>query len=357
MNRPSPEWRQLLGAFRDFRQAWPQLLITHLLSLAIGILVLTPLVGVLLKVFLDRTQDGVLADADIRMFLLHPTGMAALMVIGTVSLGMLFIEQGFLMVIGFGAAEQRRVTWLDAVLYVGKHAYKMVTLAGHVLLRLLLTVIPFLVGVGCVYLIFLTEHDINFYLADKPPEWWWAVAWASVILATMAIVMLRLFAGWILSLSLVLFEEKHGRQALQQSKADTAPYRWKIASLLASWLAGILLLCFLITYMVNLVGAVLIPDISTNLTWVAAGFGATLVLSGGAYLGLNIITRNVRPVHSPAFSLDRRAGPIRSRACPTWIIGGKGFPFDSGKIASLAGGHGPVTDDDRWIPGVKEHGQ
>jgi glycerophosphoryl diester phosphodiesterase len=178
MDTSNQQWRQLTEAFRDFRRTWPQLLFTHVLSLTFVVLALIPLVGFLLKIFLSQADDGVLADADIVFFLLHPTGLAALLVIGAVALGVLFIEQGVLMVIGFGAVEERQVTWLNAVRYVSKYSYQMVTLAGRVLVRLLFATVPILAGVGCVYLIFLAEHDINFYLMEKPPEWWQALAWA-----------------------------------------------------------------------------------------------------------------------------------------------------------------------------------
>jgi hypothetical protein len=150
-------------------------------------------VGILLRIFLARFDDGVLADADIITFLLHPTGLTALVVIGAVSLGVLFVEQGVLMVIGFGAVEDRRVTWLDGVGYVGGYAREMVKLAGHALVRLLLVAASFLGAVGVVYLIFLTDYDINFYLTNKPPEWWWAVAWAAAIMGALAVVVLRPF--------------------------------------------------------------------------------------------------------------------------------------------------------------------
>ena len=56
-------------------------------------------------------------------------------------MGVLFMELGVLMVIGFGATEERRVTWLDAVRYVSKYAREMVALAGHVFVRLLLVAV------------------------------------------------------------------------------------------------------------------------------------------------------------------------------------------------------------------------
>jgi len=290
MDTSNHQWRKLIEAFSDFRRTWPQLLFTHLLFLAFGALAIIPLVGVLLKIFLLRADDGVLADTDIVFFLLHPTGLAALLVIGAVTIGVLFIEQGVLMVIGFGAVEERQVTWLNAMRYVNKYAHEMVTLAGSVLVRLLFVAVPFLAGVGCVYLIFLAEHDINFYLMDKPPEWWQAVAWAVFLLIGLAAIILWLFAGWILSLPIVLFEGKSGRLALKQSALKTAPYRWKIVLLLASWLVGISILTVFLSYLIGLLGDAMVPDISGNFVLVTIGLVTTLLMTGIVNLGLTIFT-------------------------------------------------------------------
>ena len=290
MDTSNHQWRKLIEAFSDFRRTWPQLLFTHLLFLAFGALAIIPLVGVLLKIFLLRADDGVLADTDIVSFLLHPTGLAALLVIGAGTIGVLFIEQGVLMVIGFGAVEERQVTWPNAMRYVKKYAHEMVTLAGSVLVRLLFVAAPFLAGVGCVYLIFLAEHDINFYLMDKPPEWWQAVACTIFLLIGLAAIILWLFAGWILSLPIVLFEGKSGRLALKQSTLKTAPYRWKIALLLVSWLVGISILTVFLPYLIGLLGDAMVPDISGNFVLVVIGLLTTLLMTGIVNLGLTIFT-------------------------------------------------------------------
>ena len=44
------------------------------------------------------------------------------------------------------------------------------------LVRVLLIVMPFLVVSGCIYWLALTEHDINYYLSRRPPEFWAAGA-------------------------------------------------------------------------------------------------------------------------------------------------------------------------------------
>jgi len=119
----------LVGSLRDFRRTWPQLILTDLLARVLTVVALTPVVGLLLKVFLATTTTGVVTDGAIVEFLLHPTGLAALLVVCTVSLGVLFAETGQLMVIGFGSIEDRRATWLDALKYAFGRVPALINLA------------------------------------------------------------------------------------------------------------------------------------------------------------------------------------------------------------------------------------
>jgi len=290
------QWLDLLEARSDFRRTWPQLLLTDLLARIIAVVVLIPMVGLLIKVFLLQTDDGVLADTDIVVFLLHPLGITALLIVCAVLLGMLFAKQGVLMVVGFGAIKDRRMTWLDSMRYVTKYTFELVNLAGHVIVRLLLISAPFLAGVGGVYLLFLNKHDINFYLVAKPPEFWWAIATAGLLMMIMAVIILKKCANWIIAMPLILFEGNRARQALRESARKVVVFGWKIALLLASWLAGVALLSGLFTFLVGLIGNALIPDLGGNFAIVALGLGVTLMLAGLGNLAIAILSTALFPL-------------------------------------------------------------
>ena len=123
----------LLDALRDLRRTWLQLTVADLMARVVAVAILTPLVGLLLKLFLATTATGVVTDEAIVSFLLHPTGLVALVVVASVSLAILFAETGQLMVIGLGAVEDRRVTWLDALRYAFRHAGGLLQFAGRAL--------------------------------------------------------------------------------------------------------------------------------------------------------------------------------------------------------------------------------
>jgi glycerophosphoryl diester phosphodiesterase len=289
-------WLDLLEARNDFRRTWPQLLLTDLLARTIVMVVLTPMVGLLIKLFLLQTDDGVLSDTDIILFLLHPLGITALIIVCSVSLGVLFAQQSVLMVVGFGAVEDRRVTWLDSMRYVTRYAFELVKLAGHVIVRLLLISAPFLAGVGGVYLLLLNKHDINFYLADKPPEFWWAIAIAGLLMMIMAVIVLKKCSSWIITMPLILFQGNRARQALRESARKLVVFGWKMALLLASWLAGVALLSGLVTFLVGLIGNVLIPDLGGNFAIIAIGLGITLMLAGLGNLAIAILSTALFPL-------------------------------------------------------------
>ena len=286
----------LVESLRDFLRTWPQLVLTDFLARVLAIVILTPVVGLLLKAFLVSTATGVVTDVAIVNFLLHPTGLAALLVVGAVSLGMVFAETGQLMVIGFAAVEDRRVTWLAAFKYAWKRALALVHLAGHAMARLLLIAVPFLAAVGALYWVLLRTYDINYYLAQKPPEFLVAVVVAGLLLTVMAIVIVTKIAGWLLALPMVLFEGRGGLQALRASNAATAEHRWRIALWLVGWTVAVGVVSALVTFLVGLLGDLLIPHDSSNLTLLLAGLSGVLVVSALANLALAVFTTVLFPL-------------------------------------------------------------
>ena len=289
-------WPDLLEARSDFRRTWPQLLLADLLTKIIAAVVLAPMVTLLIAIFLFQTNDGALSDADIVAFLLHPIGIMALLIVGAISLGILFAEQGVLMVVGFGAVEDRAMSWIDSLRYITRYAFELVKLAGHVVVRLLLISAPFFAGVGGAYLFFLKKHDVNFYLVEKPPEFWWAIAIAALLLMMLAAIVLKKYSNWIIAMPLILFEGHRAGPALRESARIVVACGWKIALLLASWLAGVALLSGLVTCLVGLIGNVLIPDIGGSFAIMAAGLGITLILAGLGNLAITILSTALFPL-------------------------------------------------------------
>lgn len=286
----------LIASLQDFRRTWPQLIITDLVVRVVAIVVLAPVVGLLLKLFLATTATGVVSDVAIVTFLLHPTGIAALLIIAVVSLALLFAETGALMVIGFGAVQDRHVTWLDALRYAYRRVLEFAHVAWFAVVRLLLIALPFLTAIAALYWWLLREYDINYYLAEKPPEFLVAVVGAGLLFAMMAILYVSKIAGWLLALPLVLFEGTDGKRALRASEEVTAAHRRRIAFWLCVWLVAVGLLSVVVTAVIALIGDILIPSGSSSVALLLIGISAVLVVSGLANLAVAMFATMLLPL-------------------------------------------------------------
>ena len=85
----------------DLARTWPRLLATATIYQIIAFVVLTPLAGLTLKLLMMTGGSSVVADQDILYFVLSPSGMAALVLMGSLALAILALEQACLMAIGF----------------------------------------------------------------------------------------------------------------------------------------------------------------------------------------------------------------------------------------------------------------
>jgi glycerophosphoryl diester phosphodiesterase len=289
-------WPLLADAFRDFRRTWPQLVLTDLLARILAVVIIAPTIGLLGKLFLWRTATGVVTDEAIVSFLLHPFGMATLVVMGAVSLGVLFAETGQLMVIGFGAVEDRRVTWLDALFYSYRRAAALVHLAGAAVVRLLVISVPFLAAIGGIYWLLVRTYDINYYLTRKPPEFFAAAIVAGLLLAIFALIAASKIAAWLLALPLVLFEKMGGLQALTTSAATTRAHRRKLTLWLLGWLAATALLSAAVTTLVGWIGGLTVSHINSNLTLLLIGLSVIIIVTGLANLAVSTITTAMFPL-------------------------------------------------------------
>jgi glycerophosphoryl diester phosphodiesterase len=264
---------------RDFRRTWPQLLLVTLVTRIAVALLLLPGLALLFRFFLSRQDRAVLSDQEILYFLLTPSGAVALVLVGGIGIGISLIEQAGLMVVGFGAAEDRRVTWFGALKYVFQELPRILPLGSHLLVRATLLVGPIAALVGGVYWTFLRQYDINYYLANTPPDFLWAVGIAGVLVAGLAILLAIKVVGWMLALPAVLFEDLGPRAAISDSIADSMGHRWRIFWWIVAWLVAGAIASTALTWTIGLLARLIVPVSGDTLTVVALTMGAVGLLS------------------------------------------------------------------------------
>ena len=268
-----------LLALRDFRRTWPQLLLVTLATrVAVTVLIL-PGVALLLRFFLSTQGRAALSDEEILFFFLTPVGLLALAVVGGLWVGVSLVEQAGLMIVGFGASENRRVTWYDALRYVLMEMHRILRLGAQLLVRALMLAAPILALVGAVYWLFLRHHDINYYLTNRPPEFLWAAGIAGILTAALAVLLAMKVVGWVLALPAVLFENLGPLAAIRDSVADSVGHRWQLFWWIAAWLGAGSVASVFVTWIVGFVGRMIVPQTSGSIALVALTMGAVGLVS------------------------------------------------------------------------------
>jgi glycerophosphoryl diester phosphodiesterase len=200
------------------------------------------------------------------------------------------------MVISFGSVEDRRVTWLDALIYAWRRALALVHLAGAAFVRLLLISAPFLAVVGGIYWLLARTHDINYYLARKPPEFIAALVTAGALLAVLTLIIAWKIAGWMLAVPMVLFDGAGGRQSLLASQAATAPFHGKIVRWLVGWLAVTVVVGTTVGWLVGHLGSLAVALTRSNITALLVTLSVVIIVSGLANLAVTVFMTVLWPL-------------------------------------------------------------
>jgi glycerophosphoryl diester phosphodiesterase len=88
---------------------------------------------------------------------------------------------------------------------------------------------------GLTYLLLLTAHDINSYVADRPPAFWIAVSIGGVLALAALAAAAFLYVRWVFALPIMLFETRAPIASLIESRNRVRGAAWRIAFILLAW--------------------------------------------------------------------------------------------------------------------------
>ena len=266
------------GVLAIIGQRWRELLGFALLFRMLESLLFAPLAALAGKWLLGQT---VLDSTALVSFLLSPRGFLALTLAAVTALTIRLSEHAGLAAIFFGAFDGRRISSREALRLVWGH----LVLLGRVSARFvgvgLLTVLPLLAVAGGFAAWLLPQHDVNYYLKLRPPEFIAAAVVIGVVALITAAVMLSLVARWRWVVQVVLFQKREVRGAFAESATLTRELRWKLTGVLI----GVVLVSLALGLTASLLG-----DACTSVVLGVLGHGAaSLAISFGALLLLRTV--------------------------------------------------------------------
>lgn len=279
----------LQDVYNSLRLLWKPLAATDLLFKAISFVVLTPIVGLLFRGFLSLSGRIVLADADIANFIIHPIGWLTLIIVGATIVAILALEQSVLMAISLSSTHGKQLSVLDSLWFVSNRASGVFQIAARMVIRVLLLAAPFLAVGGGLYLLLLTDHDINFYLTHKPPRFWIAVLLIGSILVVLIALIVRCVVSWSIAIQLYLFENVPPGECLKASSERVLGSRKTIASWVVVWLVLNIVIASVGSGIVLLFGRVAVPLATGSIWTLVVTLGAVILLAGIVNLGTSLL--------------------------------------------------------------------
>ena len=271
-------------------RCWRSLALADLACKLIAFVLLAPLVTVLLRLFMAGSGATWLTDEEILFFVVSPLGIVTIATAATAVIAIVFVELSALMTICISASGRGCAGWRPALRFTASRWKGIAGLAGQIVLRLLLTAAPFLAAAGAGYLVFLTEYDINYYLAERTPDFWKAVALAAALGAVLIFLLAKKLICWSVSMPIVLFEGRKPAEALFLSAERTTGKRGSMALLIVGWLFGVLLVSLCATGVMGLLGRAVALTAGVSFAVLAVAIGALLLVNAVVQLLLSVLT-------------------------------------------------------------------
>ncbi|REK19434.1 MAG: glycerophosphodiester phosphodiesterase [Planctomycetota bacterium] len=273
----------------SLKSSWKGLVLCDVLFKLIAFVVLTPLVSLVFRLLLAISGRTVLADADIARFLLHPIGWITIIVVGAATIGILALEQSSLMSISLAAAYGRSLRVLASLRFVAAKTPGILQIVGRMVARVLLLAAPFLAIGGGTYWALLTDHDINFYLTEKPPRFFVAAGIIAAVLAVLVLLVVQCVVSWAVAIQLYLFENVPPAVCLGESRRRLVGKRATIARWVVTWFVVNALLALAATAVIVAVGQTVVPAATGSVWTLAVVLGLVLAAWAAVNLATNLL--------------------------------------------------------------------
>jgi glycerophosphoryl diester phosphodiesterase len=205
------------AALWDFRHTWLVLAGFEIAYRAVlGPVVVTAAAWVLARLVATTGRTAV-DNNDLASFLLTPAGATLAVLAGLAALASALFQTTGVLTIAALRLTGRRFTLRAAFTALVGAAVRVLRLGALQLAALVLVSMPFAGVAALIFLAFLSGHDINYYLADRPPTFWVAAVLAALLTLTATAVAIHLYVRWSLALPIMLFERDTARAALRES--------------------------------------------------------------------------------------------------------------------------------------------
>jgi glycerophosphoryl diester phosphodiesterase len=211
-----------------------------------GLLLVTPLSAWILNRLAARSGEFIVGNHELVGWLISPTGLLYLFLVASVALMGLVLHVVGLIWIAESVGQKGFSGTRDLLLRALVAIPNLFRFCLAVFVVCVICLLPLALGIGAVYLLLLSAHDINYYLTVQPASWRWALVlcgfWGLLWSCAAGTLLLR----WIYALPLWLDGYRPLRRVFRKSWEVTHGHFLTLLRLigacLLTWLLGYLIL-------------------------------------------------------------------------------------------------------------------
>ena len=229
-------------AWKDYRSHWKQSLGFHFIMQALGVALFGPLATLVARRLVSAAGEPVISNYELVGFVLSPIGVLFVLLAVSLSIGLLLAEFAGQSWISGHAIARKPTTVRATVAVVLRRLQLLLRLGTRIFLRLLLLALPFLAIAALLWFTTLGEHDINYYLTERPPQWRRAMVVFAVLGLAYGLLAAWQLARWIYAVPILVFEPQWPQGAINASVKLSRGRAWALFVRLLWWWVPLILL-------------------------------------------------------------------------------------------------------------------
>ncbi|TVR27674.1 MAG: hypothetical protein EA390_13460 [Balneolaceae bacterium] len=170
-----------------FRSSWRSVVLLWkpmagwtLLVYAVFTALLAPVLVATLNWGIFRGDRLIVGNEELYTWFFSPSGFSYLFLVLLITLTGLVIRYAGLFQIVTDFLLGRSVSVKDTSLHIAARIPILIKLCVITIFGAILLLIPLFIGLGMIYLVWLAEFDINYYILTTPAEWYSALTWGAI---------------------------------------------------------------------------------------------------------------------------------------------------------------------------------
>ena len=184
--------------------------------------IFTPLAAGALRLCLLRWGRASIGNFEIASFLMNPSGIVALLAVGTLLITTHYFElSGLIRILA-----SDRLHWWSSLRSSSGLLPRLLVVGLRQLIVYLLLALPFVASGGLTFWLLWSTSDLNGLVILRPPRFWWGASIAAVLLGLYLVFAARWFLRWLLAVPILCVEP--GRRSLESLKESDQRSRGRL---------------------------------------------------------------------------------------------------------------------------------